>query len=90
MHTQSDEHYVAGGVLEAKRTGCTATAHGEHQLAVIVGPGATVGVVPDGLLNQPEEVGTSLVDTKVNGVRHSSGTDQLMDNTEAETKDKPG
>ena len=49
-----------------------ATTDGEGEGAVCLRPSATVGIVPDGLLNDVEEpaTGVPLVDTEGNAVRH--------------------
>jgi len=59
--------------FEAEDAGCATAAHGEDLLLVDYGPGATVGVVPDSLLDDLEPgVGVLLVDAASDGVRHCS------------------
>ena len=59
--------------FEAEDAGCAAAAHGEDLLLVDYGPGATVGVVPDSLLDDPEPgVGVPLVYAASDAVRHCS------------------
>lgn len=65
-----NEVFVAA--FEAEEAGGAAPAHGEDLLIVDLGPGATVGVVPDGLLDHLEPgVGVALVEAASDGVRHS-------------------
>src|SRR5689334_12011216 len=57
VDAESDDEVLAVVSSEADGTRGAATAHGEDLLAVGLGPGATIGVVPDGLFNDVEEGG---------------------------------
>lgn len=72
VDTQGDNELFAIAGLEAKGTGRAAATHSEHLGTVRLGPGSTVGKLPNGLLNNVEKgVGVGLVDTGLDSVRHS-------------------
>jgi len=72
VDSHSDDEVLAGVGNETKSAGCSTATHGEHLLAVHFGPSSSIGIVPDGLLNDLEEgVGVGLVDADGNFVAHS-------------------
>jgi hypothetical protein len=72
VHTEGDNKVLVA-VLEAEDARGAAAAHGEDLLVAAFGPGATVGVVPDSLLDDLEPgVGLGLVDAGGDLVGHGS------------------
>ena len=72
VHTQGDNEELVGVGQEAKGTGSTTATHGENVFVVDFRPGAAIGIVPAGLLDDPEAgIGVGLVDAGGNCVTHS-------------------
>jgi len=67
-----DDEVLAGVGDEADGAGGAAATHGEGALFVGMGPGSTVGVVPNGLFDDVEiGVAVGLIDTEGDIVAHS-------------------
>jgi hypothetical protein len=63
------ERFTAGG-FEAKYSGGTAATHKEHMLTVQLRPGAAVGIVLAGLLDNHEGMAGAVANTGMNSVGH--------------------
>lgn len=81
VHAEGNgESFLALLILEAQQACGAAVAHVEGQHAVLLCPLAAVGVVPAGLLDNVEVgVLVGLVDTDFDGVGHSGGVSQAIE-----------
>ena len=75
VHTDGDCDVLVFVRLETNNAGRAATTHGDGAGGVVLSPGATVGEVPDGLLDDVEKPASrvGLEDTESDVVRHSDG-----------------
>ena len=72
VYTQGDDKVLVGVGLEAKSARSTTATHLENEFIVDSRPSAAVGIVKDGLLDNPEVgIGVGLKDADRNLVTHS-------------------
>ncbi|OKP12566.1 hypothetical protein PENSUB_1793 [Penicillium subrubescens] len=64
--------YFAGGGFEAKHSRGTAASHEQHMLTVVLGPGASIGIVPAGFFDNYEGVRGAVLDTETDSIGHCS------------------
>lgn len=74
VDAHDDSKYFTEGGFEAKHSRGTATSHEQHMLAVVLGPGTSIGIVPAGFFDNCESVRGAILDTETDSVGHCSAT----------------